>query len=156
MMPTSQIGIFLLFVAASAATDGPCLRIGRLNERYLRDNPVSFVVTNTGSRTVRLFTEVQSWDEDEGLWSRFPFGLNTGSQTEVPTIFNLAHGEKAEYTYDVRKIRLPPLPPGVALPHTPKLAFRFAVFCLDSKTDREVAVFYSDRFVIEEPYGTVK
>lgn len=137
----------LIGCSASAAN----IRLGNesLTGKYSRDKAIEFVVQNRGDAAVKIYSNAEILDEGE--WSTWPYGIESGIPEAVSTIHNVKPGGAILLTLDFSKVEPPPIPSGERPACNREPLFRFRVVLMGRGEEREE--MYSAPFKVIDPYG---
>jgi hypothetical protein len=147
------VGVLLaaLSCLSCAASAKHAIDISRPNTAYERGEPVRLVLKNVGPAELRVYSNLEVVDE-KGKWVSWPFRIEDGRVGAISTIYRLLPGKSITLAFDVRKITLPPVPPGQQPKMAKQLKFRFRVVALQAKGDTKVEELFSEPFVVMHPY----
>ena len=115
-----------------------------------RLEPVDVRLTSHASSDLQVYANLEV--RDAGHWMSWPFRLEDGAYGGISSAVALRPAETKEWSFDIRKINVPPLPDGATGHLARRLVFRFRVVALDGAGNR-FAELYSAPFVVRNPYG---
>ena len=147
------LGFFLVVLGFASCAAGPArvVAISSPNTIYERGQAVPLALKNVGPKEIRVYCDLEVMEH--GKWVAWPFRIEDGRSDVISIIYPLRPGDTTNVLFDVRKITLPPIPPGKNPKIAEALTFRFRVVALKARSDDIEGEFFSTPFVITHPYG---
>lgn len=147
-------GLLLAIVscASCATTAERIVDISGLSAVYDRTQPAQLTLKNASQAVVRVYVNLEVLDE-RGQWVTWPFRAEDGVPGAISKIYPLNPSGATTIAFDIRKVELPPVPPGQSPKLAEQLKFRFRVVVLRAASDDREGEFFSEPFVVRHPYG---
>ena len=141
----------ILFCISCAAIDKHAVVLSRLDDEYDKTHPVRLVIKNITSTRVRVYANLELWDEQDG-WTSWPFRVEDGRLGAISEIYYLNPRESTAIAFDITQTEWPPIPAGEQEVKVEQAKLRFRVVVLVENKDEQKEELFTEPFVVTHPY----